>query len=358
LCNFIEKNDKVMAKLIECVPNFSEGRDPEVIDKITSAIKSVAGIKLLDTCSGAGTNRTVVTFAGTPEDIIEAAYRGIEAASLNIDMSRQKGVHPRMGSTDVCPLVPVTGISMEETAEYARRLAERAGNELKIPVYCYEYAAFSDERRSLEKIRRGGYEGLKDKLSSPAGKPDFGPSEWSEKIRRAGAVIIGARNYLIAYNVNLATDSVEIARDIAAAIRESGSRKGESAGISEGEAGDDVHSQVRLKKVKAIGWYIEEYGCAQVSMNLTDFNITPVHVAFEEITRQAKMRGIEVTGSELIGLIPLKAITDAGRYYIKKSGLNEALTEKEVIDMAVKSLGLDSVQPFDATKRVIEYLIK
>lgn len=332
-----------MAKLLECVPNFSEGSDLKVIGKITSAIKSAGGIKLLDTFSGADTNRTVVTFAGTPDDVIEAAFRGIEAASLCIDMSGQKGVHPRMGATDVCPLIPLAGMTMAETVEYARRLAERVGEELQIPVYCYEYAAFSDERRTLESIRHGEYEGLKNKMTLPGWRPDFGPAEWNEKVKRTGAVIIGARNYLIAYNVALDTDSLEIARDIAAAVRESGSQ---------------IRSPGSLKKVKAIGWYIEEYGCVQVSMNITDFNSTPVHIAFEEVSRQAKLRGVNVTGSELVGLIPLKAISDAGKYYISKTGLNENLSEKETIAVGVRHLGLDAIHPFNPGKRVIEYLIK
>jgi glutamate formiminotransferase/formiminotetrahydrofolate cyclodeaminase len=345
-----------MTKLIECVPNFSEGSDLNVIHSITDAIAGVAGIKLLDIFSGAATNRTVVTFAGTPEAVIEAACRGIEAASLLIDMSGQKGIHPRMGATDVCPLIPLAGLTMDETVEYARRLAERVGNELKIPVYCYGYAAFSDGRQRLEDIRYGGYDGLKNKLSLPEWKPDFGPSEWNEKVQKTGSVIIGARNFLVAYNVNLSTDSPEIARNIAAVIREPGERNAEPGGFdNHGDIEKDTRG--RLKKVKAIGWYIKEYGCAQVSMNITDFNVTPVHVAFEEVSRQAKIRGVNVTGSELVGLIPLKAILAAGRYFIKKTGIKGKLTEKEIIAVGVKHLGLDTIHPFDPDKKVIEYLV-
>ncbi len=345
-----------MTQLVECVPNFSEGRDLKVIERIISSIVSVSGIKLLDTFTGAETNRTVITFAGTPGDVVEAAYRSIETASLYIDMSKQKGLHPRMGATDVCPFIPLSGISMEDTVQYARLLAERVGNELKLPVYCYEYAAFYKERQALESIRRGGYEGLKNRLLSSVWKPDFGPAEWNEKIRKAGSVIIGARNFLIAYNINLDTDSLEIACDIAANIRESG-RKRVKPISSDGLRYDNASYSGKFKKVKAIGWYLKEYNCSQVSINITDYNITPIHLVYEEVSLQAEMRGVKVTGSELVGLIPLKAILDAGKYFISKIGFEKSFSEKEIISVGAEYLGLDHAYPFDPEKKVIEYAI-
>ena len=351
-----------MTRLIECVPNFSEGRDIIIINKIAESVSKVSGIKVLDIYTGADTNRTVITFAGTPDDVTEAAFRGIKTASELIDMSKHKGKHPRIGATDVCPLIPLKGISMEETVEYAHKLAKRAGEELNIPVYCYEYAAFSGERRNLENIRAGEYEGLRNKMSSPGGKPDFGPNEWSDRVEKTGAVIIGARNYLIAFNINLNTDSVKIAKDIAADIRESGRIDYNSGktGNSIQKVTEGVEARIpgSLKKVKALGWYIKEFGCTQISMNITDMNVTPVHLAFEEVVRQAEKRGVRVTGSELVGLIPLKAMLDAGRYFRNKMNLKESNNEDQIIKSAVKYLGLDTLHPFNPFDKIIEYKIQ
>ncbi|MFW6289875.1 MAG: glutamate formimidoyltransferase [Mariniphaga sp.] len=348
-----------MDRIIECIPNFSEGRNPLRIKAITDAIESVAGIKLLDVSSGRATNRTVVTFAGDPESVVEAAFQGIKKAAQVIDMTKHSGVHPRFGATDVCPLVPVSNISMDETVQYARKLAERVGNELGIPVFCYEYAAFSEERRSLANCRWGGYEGLRKRLESEEGKPDFCSNPWSQQIAKTGAVAIGARNFLVAYNINLNTVSTRLANSIALDVRESGRLKRDpnSGGPVPGENGEFLRVPGTLKKTRAIGWFIEEYGIAQVSMNLVDLSLTPVHVAFDEVTQQAAGRGIRVTGSELVGLIPLKSLLDAGRYFLKKQKRSAGVSDNELLKIAVKSLGLDDLQPFLPEKKVIEYLL-
>ncbi|MBW8331787.1 MAG: glutamate formimidoyltransferase [Prolixibacteraceae bacterium] len=347
-----------MKQLIECVPNFSEGRDEKIIRQITDAIQSVDGIKLLNVDPGKDTNRTVVTFVGEPEQVIEAAFRGAKMAAQLIDMSKHKGEHPRFGAMDVCPLVPIANITMEETVVYARRLAKRVGEELGISVYCYEFAAFSNDRQSLANCRAGEYEGLKEKLQKPEWKSDFGPVVLNE---RSGATAIGARNFLIAYNVNLNTTSVRRANSIAFDVREAGRvvREGDpvTGKIVNGENGEPLRIPGTLKKVRAIGWFIKEYGVAQISMNLTDITVTSMHEAFDEVVECARERGIRVTGSELIGVIPLQAMLDAGKYFLRKQHRSVGIPEEEIIKIAVKSLGLDELSPFDPKKRIIEYLI-
>ena len=350
-----------MKKIIECVPNFSEGRNSAVIKEITNAIESVEGIKLLDVDPGKATNRTVVTFVGSPEDAVEAAFRGIKKAAEIIDMRSHFGEHPRFGATDVCPLVPVANVTMEEAVEFARKLAERVGNELGIPVFCYEFAAFSEDRKSLANCRSGEYEALKDRISSERWKPDFGPSQWSESVAKAGASAIGARNFLVAYNVNLNTTSTRRANSIAFDIREAGRIKREgdpvTGKIVTDENGEPVRIPGTLKKTRAIGWYIEEYGIAQISINLTDISVTPVHVAFDEVCEKARSRGIRVTGSELVGLIPIQAMLDAGKYFLQKQQRSTGISDHEIIKIAIKSLGLNELAPFDPKKKIIEYVI-
>jgi glutamate formiminotransferase / formiminotetrahydrofolate cyclodeaminase len=348
-----------MKKLIECVPNFSEGRDMAIIKQITDQIESVEGVKLLDVDPGAATNRTVVTMVGTPEEIIEAAVRAVKKAAELIDMRKHKGEHPRMGATDVCPLIPVANISMEETVEYARKLAERIGEELKIPVYCYENAAFKPERKNLANCRSGEYEGLADKFSKSEWKPDFGPAEFNAK---AGATAVGARDFLVAFNVNLNTTSTRRANSIAFDVRERGRVKREGNPITgrivKDEKGNPVHVPGSLKSVKAIGWFIEEYGIAQISMNLTNISITSVHEAFDEVCRKADARGIRVTGSELVGLIPLKAMIDAGKYFLAKQQRSLGVDHDELIKIAIKSMGLDELKPFNPREKIIEYVME
>lgn len=348
-----------MKKLIECVPNFSEGRDMGIIGRITQEIEAVDGVKLLDVDPGKATNRTVVTFVGTPDEVIEAAFRAVKKAAELIDMSKHKGEHPRMGATDVCPLVPVANISMEEVVEYARKLAERIGKELNIPVYCYENAALEPKRRNLANCRSGEYEGLPKKLANPEWKPDFGPAEFNA---RAGATAVGARDFLVAYNINLNTTSTRRANAIAFDVREKGRVKREGNPITgkivKDEKGDPVSIPGTLKAVKAIGWFIEEYGVAQISMNLTNISITPVHVAFDEVCSKAAERGIRVTGSELVGLVPKKALVDAGKYFLAKQERSLGVSEAEIIKIAVKSLGLDELKPFHPKEKIIEYLIE
>jgi glutamate formiminotransferase/formiminotetrahydrofolate cyclodeaminase len=345
-------------RLIECVPNFSEGINMGVIKQITDQIESVPGIRLLDVDPGKATHRTVVTFVGPPEEVIEAAFRAIHKASELIDMRKHHGEHPRFGATDVCPFVPVSGVTMEETAEYARQLAQRVGNELGIPVYCYEFAAFEEKRRNLANCRSGEYEGLPDKLKDPEWKPDFGPAEF---LPRTGAVAIGARNFLVAYNVNLNTTSTRRANSIAFDIREAGRtlRQGDpvTGPVVKDENGEPVRIPGSLKKVKAIGWYIEEYGIAQISINLTDITVTPIHVAFDEVCKKAEERGMRVTGSELVGLIPLSAMLEAGKHYLIKQQRSTGIPEKEVLKIAVKSLGLDDLKPFNPQEKIIEYIL-
>jgi len=345
-----------MKKLIECVPNFSEGRDMHIIKQITDQIESVEGVSLLDVDPGAATNRTVVTIVGEPEQVIEAAFLAVKKAAELIDMRKHKGEHPRMGATDVCPLIPVANISMEETVEYARRLAERIGNELDISVYCYENAAFKPERSNLANCRAGEYEGLAEKFTRAEWKPDFGPDTLNEK---AGATAVGARDFLVAFNVNLNTTSTRRANAIAFDVRERGRVKREGNPITgkivKDEKGNQVYIPGSLKAVKAIGWFIEEYGVAQISMNLTNISITPVHIAFDEVCRKADARGVRVTGSELVGLIPLKALTDAGKYFLEKQQRSLGVDEAELIKIAVKSMGLDELKPFNPQEKIIEY---
>jgi len=348
-----------MKKLIECVPNFSEGRNMAVIRQITAQIEQVEGVRLLDVDPGKATNRTVVTFVGEPEAVIEAAFLAVKKASELIDMRNHTGEHPRMGATDVCPLIPISRVTMEETVVYARRLAERIGKELSIPVYCYEYAAFAEERRNLANCRAGEYEGLQKKLSDPKWRPDFGPAAFNAT---AGATAVGARDFLVAYNVNLNTTSVRRANAVAFDIREKGRPKREGNQITgktlKDEKGEDIYIPGTLKAVKAIGWFIEEYGIAQISINLTNLSITPVHVAFEEASKKALERGIRVTGSELVGLIPLKAMLDAGKYFLRKQQRSVGVSEEELIKIAVKSLGLNDLKPFDPKEKIIEYLLE
>jgi glutamate formiminotransferase/formiminotetrahydrofolate cyclodeaminase len=346
-------------QLIECVPNFSEGGDLTVIRQITDAIESVEGVRLLDVDPGKATNRTVVTFVGTPEAVVEAAVRGIAKARELIDMQLHHGAHPRMGATDVCPLIPVANISMEETAEWSRKLGQRVGEELGLPVYLYEAAAASPERKNLATIRSGEYEGLAAKLKDPKWKPDFGPATF---IPKYGATVIGARDFLVAYNANLNTTSVRRANSVAFDIREQGrvKRKGNpiTGEIERDAAGEVVRIPGSCKSVKAIGWYIEEYGTAQVSMNLTNLADTSLHEAFEACRQSATTRGMRVTGSELVGLIPLKVMLDAGRFYLHRQERSTAIPDTQIIHIAVKSLGLDELTPFDPKKKIIEYLLE
>jgi len=353
---------KPMRKLIECVPNFSEGRDMNIIKQITDEIEKIEGVKLLDVDPGAATNRTVVTMVGTPDEVIEAAFQAVKKAGEIIDMRHHKGEHPRFGATDVCPLVPVAGITMEETVEYAHKLAERIGNELEIPVYCYENAASTDERQNLANNRKGEYEGLKEKLSDPHWKPDFGPAEFNEKVAGTGATAVGARDFLVAFNVNLNTTSTRRANAIAFDVRERGrvKRIGNpvTGKIVKDEKGNPVNIPGSLKATKAIGWFIEEYGVAQISMNLTNISITPVHVAFDEVCKKADARGIRVTGSELVGLIPLEAMLEAGRYFLRKQKRSVGVDRDELLKIAIKSMGLDDLKPFNPKEKIIEFLLE
>jgi glutamate formiminotransferase / formiminotetrahydrofolate cyclodeaminase len=348
-----------MKQVIECVPNFSEGVDMDVIRRITDQVEAVEGVKLLDVDPGKATNRTVVTLVGSPEQVIEAAFQAVKMASDIIDMSRHSGEHPRFGATDVCPLVPVSGISMEETIKYAHQLAERIGTEIGIPVYCYENAALIEKRKNLATVRSGEYEGLKEKLAMPEWNPDFGPAEF---VPRTGAIAVGARDFLVAYNTNLNTTSTRRANAIAFDVRERGRTKREGNTITgkivKGADGKPVMIPGSLKQVKAIGWYIEEYGVAQISMNLTNISITPVHVAFDEVCKRANERGIRVTGSELVGLVPLNAMLDAGRYFLKKQHRSTGVSDSELIKIAVKSMGLDELGPFKPEEKIIEYQLK
>ncbi len=335
-----------MNQLIECVPNFSEGYDLNLIKQITDEIEKVEGVRLLNVDPGKATNRTVVTMVGEPAQVIEAAFNAIKKAGELIDMSKHKGEHPRMGATDVCPLIPIANISMEETAKFAQQLAKRVGEELKIPVYLYEAAQPDTTRNNLSVIRAGEYEGFFKKIKEPKWKPDFGPAEFDAK---RGGTVIGARDFLVAYNVNLNTTSTRRANAIAFDVRE--------AGRNIEKDGKKINQPGTLKSVKAIGWFIEEYGVAQISMNLTNINITPVHVAFDEVCNKANARGIRVTGSELVGLIPLKAMTDAGKYFLQKQKRSTGVSEKELIKIAIKSMGLDELTPFKPEERIIEYML-
>ena len=348
-----------MKQLIECVPNFSEGNDMSIIKQITDKIEEIDGVKLLDVDPGKATNRTVVTFVGTPDAVVDAAFAAVKKASEIIDMRKHKGEHPRFGATDVCPFVPIAGITMEETVVYARKLAERVGKELNIPVYCYENAAFTEERRNLANCRAGEYEGLPKKLKDPHWKPDFGPAEFNTG---AGATAVSARDFLVAYNINLNTTSVRRANAVAFDFREKGRPKREgnpvTGKIVKDEKGNQVMIPGSLKACKAIGWFIEEYGIAQVSINLTNISITSVHEAFEESCKKAQERGLRVTGSELVGLIPLKAMLEAGKYFLRKQQRSVGVSEEELIKIAIKSLGLDDLKPFNPEERIIEYVLR
>jgi glutamate formiminotransferase/formiminotetrahydrofolate cyclodeaminase len=346
-------------QLIECVPNFSEGRDLNIIKQITDEVESVEGVRLLNVDPGKATNRTVVTFVGEPDAVIKAAFLAIKKAGELIDMSKHAGEHPRMGATDVCPLIPISNISMEETADYAKQLAKRVGEELNIPAYLYEYAQPDKKRNNLSVIRAGEYEGFFKKIKLPEWKPDFGPAEFDA---RRGATVIGAREFLIAYNVNLNTTSTRRANSIAFDVREAGRvmRGGDpiNGKIITDKNGKPISIPGTLKAVKAIGWYIEEYGIAQISMNLTNIDVTPVHKAFDEVCIKATDRGIRVTGSELVGLIPLKSMLDAGKYFLAKQQRSTGVSEKELVRIAIKSMGLNELSPFNPEERIIEYLLK
>src|ERR1700719_200498 len=348
-----------MQKLIECVPNFSEGRDEDVIRQITDAIKSTEGVSLLDVDPGASTNRTVVTFVGSPEAVIEAAFRGIKKAAELIDMRKHKGAHPRMGATDVCPFIPVSNVSWEEAIECAHRLGKRVGEELGIPVYLYEKAAKDKSRSNLAVIRAGEYGGFAEKIRKPEWKPDFGPAKLNEK---AGATVIGAREFLVAYNVNLNTKSARRANSVAFDVREQGRFKTEDGTPSGKKVLDSKGEPVRipgiLKHVKAIGWFVKEYGIAQVSMNLTNIDETPLHVAFDACVESAIKRGLRVTGSEIVGMVPKKCLTSAGRYFLRKQKWSEGASDEELIDIAVRSMGLSELKPFDPNEKVIELMIR
>jgi len=348
-----------MKQLIECVPNFSEGRDMSIINQITSEIEAVEGVRLIDVDPGKATNRTVVTMVGTPDEVCEAAFRAVKKASELIDMSKHKGAHPRFGATDVCPLVPVANITMDEVILYAHKLAKRIGDELNIGVYCYEFAAREEKRRNLANCRAGEYEGLQKKLQDSVWKPDFGPATFNAK---SGVTAVGARNFLVAYNVNLNTTSTRRANAIAFDIREKGRPQRVGNPITGKKAVDDKGKEIwipgSLKACKAIGWFIDEYGIAQISINLTDITVTPMHIAFEEASKKAQERGLRVTGSELVGVVPLKAMLDAGKYFLKKQQRSTGISEKEIIKIAVKSMGLDELYPFDPDKKIIEYILE
>lgn len=351
-----------MKKLIECVPNFSEGRDLGIIKQITDEIERVDGVKLLDVDPGATTNRTVVTFVGTPDEVLEAAFQAVKKAQQLIDMRKHKGDHPRFGATDVCPLVPISEVTMEEVAEYARKLGRRIGENLGIPVYLYENAASEEKRRNLASCREGEYEGLKDRIYSAEWKPDFGPAEFNESVARSGATAVGARDFLVAVNFNLNTTSTRRANAIAFDVREKGRPKREgnpvTGKIATDESGAPVMIPGTLKGTKAIGWMIAEYGIAQVSMNITNLSKTPLHVAFDEVSDKAQKRGIRVTGLEIVGLVPKKAIIDAGKYYLAKQRRSLGITEAEIIKIAIKSMGLDDLKPFDPAEKIIEYVLE
>ncbi|MFW5943988.1 MAG: glutamate formimidoyltransferase [Bacteroidota bacterium] len=346
-------------KLLECVPNFSEGNNMEIIQQITNEIEAIEGVDLLDVDPGKATNRTVVTFIGTPDEVVEAAFNAVKKASELIDMRRHSGEHPRLGATDVCPLVPVSGLKMDDAVEYARNLAQRIGEELKIPVYCYEYAAYEEKRKNLANCRSGEYEGLKEKLADTEWKPDFGPAEFNA---RSGATAVGARDFLVAYNINLNTTSTRRANAVAFDIREKGRVKREGGKITGkpvlDQNGEKVWIPGSLKAVKGIGWYIKEYGIAQISLNLTNISVTSVHEAFDEACRRAQLRGLRVTGSELVGLIPLKAMLEAGRYFLGKQKRSAGVPEKELIKIAIRSLGLNDLYEFKPEEKIIEYKLQ
>ena len=348
-----------MKPILECVPNFSEGRNPEIINSICDQIRSVSGVKLLNVDPGKATNRTVVTLVGDPDSVIDAAFLAIKKASELIDMSKHSGEHPRMGATDVCPLIPISGMTMDDASKYAEKLAERVGKSLSIPVFLYEYSAKSPDRKNLANIRSGEYEGMAEKLKDKKWKPDYGPDVFNE---RAGTTAIGARDFLVAYNINLNTSSVRRANAVAFDVREKGrvKREGDSlkGKIVRDENGDALREPGLLKSVKAIGWYIEEYGIAQISMNLTDLTVTSLHKAFETVRECANKRGLRVTGSELVGLVPRKVLTDAGDYFLKQQERSLGISEEEKIKIAIRSLGLSELSEFNPDERVIEYMLE
>ena len=348
-------------QLIECVPNISEGRDAKKIQEIANVVETVEGVKLLNVDSGKATNRTVITFVGEPQQVIEAAFLLIQKAQNLIDMNKHSGEHPRMGATDVCPLVPIANICMQETTKWAHKLAERVGKELNIPIYCYESAAKDEKRKNLANCRSGEYEGLKQKLVDPSWKPDFGPAEFNDSVSKSGATAISARDFLVAYNVNLNTTSTRRANAVAFDIREAGrlKRKGDSfAGkILKDENGEPLRQPGLFKHVKGIGWYIEEYGVAQISYNLTNINVSPLHEVFDKTCERAQVRGLRVTGSELVGLVPKKVLIDAGVHFLKKQERSIGISEQEIMKIAVKTLGLDELSPFILEERVIEYML-
>ena len=349
-------------QLIECVPNFSEGRNMTIINQITDVIKAVKGVKLLDVDPGEATNRTVVTFVGEPKPVLEAAYQAVKKAAAIIDMRQHHGAHPRMGATDVCPLVPVAGITLEECAELARQLGRRIGEELHVPVYAYEAAALKPERKNLAVCRKGEYEALAQRFGDKAEQPDFGPCEWTEATARSGATAVGARDFLIAVNYNLNTTSTRRANAIAFDVREKGRPKREGDKVNgkplKDENGKTIMIPGTLKGTKAIGWYIDEYGIAQVSMNITNMRQTPLHIAFDEVCRCAANRGLRVTGTEIVGLIPKSALIDAGKYFLRKQQRSVGIAEEEIVKIAIKSMGLDDLKPFVPKEKVIEYMLE
>lgn len=349
-------------RIVECVPNFSEGRDKEIIRQIVSAIESSGGVKVLDVDPGEATNRTVVTFVGDPESVVGAAFAGVKRAAELIDMRRHKGAHPRMGATDVLPLIPIAGITLEECAALARDLAKRIADELHVPTYCYEAAAFRPERKNLAVCRAGEYEALPEKLARAETAPDFGARPYDEGVARTGATTVGARDFLIAVNFNLNTTSTRRANAIAFDVREKGRpvREGNpiTGKVVKDAAGNPVMQPGTLKATKAIGWFIEEYGIAQVSMNITDISVTPLHVAFDEVCRRADARGVRVTGTEIVGLVPKRALVEAGKYFLRKQHRSVGISEEEIVRLAVKSMGLDDLKPFKPEEKVIEYLLE
>nr|WP_302987229.1 glutamate formimidoyltransferase [uncultured Alistipes sp.] len=349
-------------RIVECVPNFSEGRDKHVIAQITEAIEAAGGVKLLDVDPGEATNRTVVTFVGSPEEVVEAAFQGVKRAAELIDMRKHKGAHPRMGATDVLPLIPIAGITLEECAALSRKLAERIADELHIPTYCYEAAAFTPERRNLAVCRAGEYEALPEKLAHKESAPDFGARPYDEGVARTGATTVGARDFLIAVNFNLNTTSTRRANAIAFDVREKGRpvREGNpiTGKIVKDAEGNPVMQPGTLKATKAIGWFIEEYGIAQVSMNITNISTTPLHVAFDEVCRKADARGVRVTGTEIVGLVPKRALVEAGKYFLRKQHRSVGISEQEIVRIAIKSMGLDDLKPFHPEEKVIEYLLE
>ena len=349
-------------RIVECVPNFSEGRDKEVIRQIVEAIETAADVKVLDVDPGEATNRTVVTFVGSPEAVVKAAFAGVKRAAERIDMRHHKGAHPRMGATDVLPLIPIAGITLEECAELSRQLARRIADELRIPTYCYEAAALRPERKNLAVCRAGEYEALPEKLSREETAPDFGARTYDEEVARTGATTVGARDFLIAVNFNLNTTSTRRANAIAFDVREKGRpvREGNpiTGKVVKDAAGNPVMRPGTLKATKAIGWFIEEYGIAQVSMNITDISVTPLHVAFDEVCRKADARGVRVTGTEIVGLVPKRALVEAGKYFLRKQHRSVGIAEEEIVRLAVKSMGLDDLKPFKPEEKVIEYLLE